>query len=220
MIGSRFNKWVVLSEQPKPKQNCKHYLCRCDCGNEVVVIGTSLRLGMSTMCRDCAFKRHGMSKTGIYKIWAGILTRCQNPRVKIYKYYGGRGIKVCDRWLKFENFFADMGHRPGNKEVDRIDNDGHYEPGNCRWATRAENHPGMNGTLKDDMPGKVFGKWTVKTRVKHKPGHRYYECQCACGTISIKSGGDLRSGGTTQCINCKHISHRGWPNRIKSGCLS
>lgn len=161
--------------------------------------------------------RHGMAGKPIYKLWAGILSRCYNPKVKIYKYYGGRGIKVCERWLDFVNFYADMGERPLNKQIDRIDNNKDYSPDNCRWATAKENNAANKGDLPDHMPGKIFGKWTVLHRVKHKPDHWYYLCRCECGTEKINAGGELRRGNTTQCKSCKNISHRGWRERWKNG---
>lgn len=88
--------------------------------------------------------RHGHAvrsgKTPEYKTWQSMIQRCRNPKVKNWEYYGGRGIRICERWLIFDNFLADMGPRPPDHSLDRIDNDGHYEVGNVRWATRAEQH--------------------------------------------------------------------------------
>lgn len=209
----RFGKWTVLKEIRIPNQHCKNYECLCDCGTLTVIPGTTLRLGKSKQCRKCSFYKHGMTATNIYKIWAGMISRCYNPKVKIYKYYGGRGIKVDERWLTFSNFYADMGDRPEDLQLDRIDNDANYSKDNCRWTTSKENNSYNKGTIKDDMPGKRFGKWIVLSKILHKQGHRYYECKCDCGTKRIISGGELRRGGTTQCIKCKNISHRGWTQR-------
>lgn len=80
----------------------------------------------------------GRRKTSVYCRWDDMIQRCSNPKSPVYKYYGARGITVCERWEKFENFLADMGEPPKGKQLDRIDNDGNYEPGNCRWITHWE----------------------------------------------------------------------------------
>jgi hypothetical protein len=85
--------------------------------------------------------------------WVGMRARCNNPTTRHYDRYGGRGIKVCDRWQTFKNFLADMGERPPGKSLDRIDNDGDYEPGNCRWATRIEQRRNRGDVKKVTLNG-------------------------------------------------------------------
>ena len=146
LTGKRFGRWTVLAMHPErycwKGGRAALWLCRCDCGTERVVFGTSLRLGKSKSCgslsRELARKRltkHGMYKTRAYSCLASMLDCCFNPNNAGYCYYGGRGIAVCEDWPSFENFYADMGDPPPGMSLDRINNDDNYEPDNCRWAT-------------------------------------------------------------------------------------
>lgn len=121
--------------------------CQCECGNIKNIRFTHLRNGSIKSCgckKSLMIKNskttHDKSKSSEWGIWNGMKQRCSNPNADNYSYYGGRGIKVCDRWFNsFENFLDDIGQRPSMKHsIDRINNDGNYEPSNCRWATKSE----------------------------------------------------------------------------------
>lgn len=106
-------------------------------------------------------ERHGLTGTRIYAVWQAMLNRCRNPNVVEYKYYGARGVRVCERWLTFEHFLADVGRAPPGTSLDRINNDGDYEPSNVRWATRHEqaHNKSNNRLLSFKGQTKILADW-------------------------------------------------------------
>lgn len=138
-VGDRFGRLVVVELLPcLPGKKNGRAKVKCDCGNLRVVNRSSLMVGETKAC-GCLVRTHGYKHTSIYNIWSAMKARCYLSTRDNFKYYGGRGITVCPRWRNsFVNFLKDMGERPEGLSIDRIDNDGNYEPSNCHWATRSE----------------------------------------------------------------------------------
>jgi hypothetical protein len=177
ITNQRFGRLVAKSVIRK--NGCSFWNCVCDCGEKTVVIVSKLRNGHTKSCgcfqteirktRGTRSLTHGNSKNHLYRIWAGMLTRCNNPKGDHYKYYGGRGISVCEHWRKFENFFEDM--EPSFKNglsIDRIDNNGNYCKENCRWSTLKEqmNNMSTNHFLEHNGKRMTIAQWAVSMKTK------------------------------------------------------
>lgn len=165
MKGKVFGDLTVIERTKNPADNNGNawWLCQCSCGERVAMRGDKLRAGYKTVCKK---NGHGKPEPKIssqlrrkyrseYGSWRGMHRRCRDESHQKYLNYGGRGIKIHPRWDVFINFLMDMGPRPSPKHsIDRIDNNGHYEPGNCRWATNAEQQRNRQDT--------VYVKWQGK----------------------------------------------------------
>jgi len=192
LTGRRFGRLKVLGLD-RTEKGYSYWRCDCDCGGTKVVRGTSLKSGVVMSCgclhreqakqniKFAAIKntKSGMAKTPTYAVWRNMNQRCSDPHNEVYH---GRGIKVCERWSELDNFVADMGMQPPGMSIERIDNDGDYEPSNCRWATAREQannrrtsrileYNGRTGTVSDwarwlDIPhnvlrGRIGRGWPV-----------------------------------------------------------
>jgi hypothetical protein len=152
--GATFGSWTILEAGkilPKSKFYCK---CQCKCGQVKEVLEAHLRLGRTSRCYRCANKghnlKHGASLSPEYSSWQNMKARCNNEKNNNYYFYGGRGIKVCERWNDFSNFYIDMGKKPcKDYHLDRIDPDGNYDPSNCRWTSPKENSSNRRCSLKN-----------------------------------------------------------------------
>ena len=142
LTGKKFGRLTVI-ERAKNKGKSTMWLCKCDCGNETIVNGSSLKKDLTKSCGclniELLRKRqitHGKTNTRLYDIWAGVKGRCLNPNMKAYELYGGRGITLCEEWQEFQPFY-DWAMANGYSDklsIDRINVNGNYEPSNCRWT--------------------------------------------------------------------------------------
>lgn len=163
--GRRFGRLRVLGENPRRHGKLVMWDCVCDCGKKHLAAGRNLVNGCTKSCgclarenRAKANFTHGLSGDPLYYIWAGMRDRCNNKNSKFYKYYGARGITVCKRWNKFENFYMDMHPRPLGLTIDRINNNRGYSPKNCRWVEQRAQVENRRTTRL--IKGKTAAQWS------------------------------------------------------------
>jgi hypothetical protein len=172
LVGQRFTHLEVISDGGRDIKQNVMWLCRCDCGKEVLAHAYDLKGGKIISCK-CAIKtptKHGKSqrvagkRSAIYSIWASIVNRCTNSHDQNYAHYGGRGITIDPSWRKFEQFYAEMGEPPFPKaSIDRQDNDRGYSKDNCRWVTQKEQSRNTRRNVRIEVEGevKILADWLV-----------------------------------------------------------
>ena len=155
LTGNVFGRLVVISRVENVGNGGAKWLCLCECGEYAEVRACKLR-GQQTKSCGCfvadAHKTHGLSGTPEYKAWFGMISRCTNKNNARYYQYGGRGISVCKRWMSPANFIKDMGKKPDGLSLDRENNEGNYDPDNCRWATIYEQNNNRRGCIGYGVP--------------------------------------------------------------------
>lgn len=170
LTGKKFGRLTVVSRAENSKGGKSRWLCRCECGNECVVHGSSLKSGNTKSCgcirREANHDRattHGMSKTPLFTIWWAMVSRCNNPNNRSYENYGGRGIHVCDEWLDSSCFFEwaiTNGYSEG-LTIERVDVNKGYEPSNCKWIPKAEQARNKTNSRMVEINGerKCLAQW-------------------------------------------------------------
>ena len=176
LLGQKFGRLTVIGENGRSKSRSILWECKCICGKIVSVRADSLRNGATKSC-GCLQRQqnpfisitHGRYKSRIYKAWTAMKQRCNNPKSTNYPNYGGRGIKICEQWSKFENFLADMGERPEGMSIERIDNSLGYFPENCCWATRKEQNRNSrhNHLVTYQGETKCLVEWAEDLEIKY-----------------------------------------------------
>ncbi len=241
LVGQTFGRLTVKSYYQKPGNN-PSWLCLCSCGTEKIIRGDLFKKGLTQSC-GCLAKEvakkllttHSATLTPEYTPWASMLRRCNNPQLKEYHLYGGKGIKVCERWHDFLNFFADMGKKPFHKAIiERINPLGNFEPSNCRWGMMKKRKVKSVIRQFPDITNQIFGKLTAisfhsKANNSKAP---LWLFACSCGNQCIKSQSVIKQRRQQSCgcpiIIAKRHSTHGMSNTkefkvwcsIKERCFS
>lgn len=204
--GTVYGRLTILSESEKRHLPCgqamRRFVCQCECGTITTVELGHLRRSNTTSCgcrrREVSVdngrstRTHGYTGTPTFKSWDCMRQRCNNPQDDHYPNYGLRGITVCDRWQSFVAFLEDMGERPVGHTIDRIDNDGNYEPGNCRWATPKEQARNRSNNVMLTYLGVTccIGEWSQRIGISSSAIHqRIRRGWSVTDTLTIPAGG-------------------------------
>lgn len=175
LADQTFDRLTVIQEAGVDTRGEKLWMCKCDCGNIVNVLSSNLRTGHTKSCgcrrsdKGVGNYKHGMFGTPLYEVWRNMIQRCNNPNSTVYDRYGARGISVTPRWLKFENFYKDMGDCPEGFTLERINNNGNYCPENCKWVSRKEQARNRETSVDITYDGRTqcVSAWEEELGFKH-----------------------------------------------------
>lgn len=176
--GQRFGKLTVV-ERVQSKKGRSRFVCLCDCGAESVVVGTDLKSGNTTSC-GCVKKVIGFTSNlihggsagdmaGAYRSWRSMKQRCTNPNSRGWGEYGAKGITVCERWMTYDNFYADMGDRPDGYSLERVDVTLGYSPENCKWIPHPEQAKNKRNTVRYQYGDEVLIQADLARRLSLHP---------------------------------------------------
>ncbi len=175
-VGQVFGRWTVQGSAERSSNGSLMWRCLCECGTVASVYSHDVRSGKSRSCgclqRDVA-RTHGQHGTRTHDAWTNMKARCNSPKATGYEHYGGRGIKVCKRWDKFENFLADMGECPPGLTIERKNNEGNYCKSNCCWATQAEQQRNKRTAITGMYQGKRWRMLDLAREHGIKPSTAY-----------------------------------------------
>jgi hypothetical protein len=212
--GDKYNRWTVIKEHTKSSKKVK-YLCQCDCGKIKAVESYCLRSGNSKSCGCLSSEitsnrnlTHGLSNHRLYHVWSRMHFRCTNPNDIGYKNYGGRGISVCKEWKEFLPFYewAMANGYEKNLSIDRINNDGNYEPSNCRWATRKIQNNNTRKSVHITFNGqtKSLTEWAKELNITSPAlANRLKKQSLKTALTTVKNGYEkvVTFNGITQTVN-------------------
>ncbi len=195
MLGERYGRLTVAARSDRKSRKGAMWICRCDCGGVKIASREYLIRGTVRSCGCLAAEQvlHGKSNSPEQKAWAAAKKRCYNPKCHNYPHYGGRGIRMCDRWRfgeggksGFHCFLIDVGHRPDGGVLDRIDNDGNYEPGNVRWSTLQESNNNQQRTVWIEWGGERLSMANFCR--KHGIPYQYFRSRYSPSPSKIRNG--------------------------------
>ena len=178
ICGQTFGRLTAVRRVGTYKSGGALWLFACVCGGETITLASHARTGHTRSC-GCLWSEthtiHGLSHSAEYQAWAGMLARCNDPSARGWDRYGGRGIRVCERWASFENFLADMGAGPSaDLSIDRVNNNGNYEPSNCRWATTEQQSSNRRDNVHLTFQGRTqtLSQWARELQISPAGLHR------------------------------------------------